>query len=528
MPEAAKLLLVSSGASALEAVRQAAPQASLRRAADTESARRLYAEDAPDVLLLDPPAAAQWLPELAEDSDAPPAIVLGAGPSPHAFACLPDAAGLAPWLDAALRFRALQSENMLIRRESERIHSGLLTSYGEAEEKYRALINDASEAIFLVDLASRAILEANRKAEELSGLPKAQLTRRSLTDVIESEGEPSLDQNWKRAQETGSLLHANAAIRPAGGGRISVEVSGSRISYAGHDVMQCICHDVTDRQRLEAQLRHQAEELERQVEERTRDLQRSNQTLVQQEKMAALGALVAGIAHDMHTPIGTITSNSDILARALVRLKDLIGGECCPESFRNNPDLMRVVNVVTDISKVNQLASDRIIAIVRSLRNFARLDEADVRSADLHEGLDSTLTLVHHELKNRITVKKEYGDIPHVPCHLNQLNQVFMNMLVNAAHAIQGQGALTIRTFREGDAVKIQIGDTGAGITPENLSRIFDTGFTTKGAGVGTGLGLAISQKIIQDHKGHIEVESEVGKGTTFTITLPVEWKTSS
>ncbi|HYM13382.1 MAG TPA: ATP-binding protein [Bryobacterales bacterium] len=275
------------------------------------------------------------------------------------------------------------------------------------------------------------------------------------------------------------------------------------------------------------ELRRYAEDLERQVEERSEALQRSRAQLVEQDKMAALGALVSGIAHDMHTPIGTITSNSDVLVRSLARLREVIASEACPEAFRNNADLKRVLGVIEEISRVNQLACERIIGIVRSLRNFARLDEAEVRSTDLHEGIESTLTLVHHELKNRITVNKEFGDIPRVPCHSNQLNQVFMNMLVNASHAIGGKGAITIRTFRDGDMVKIQIADTGSGIPPENLQRIFDTGFTTKKAGVGTGLGLAICRKIIEDHHGKIEVESEVGRGTTFTISLPVEWKAS-
>ena len=247
--------------------------------------------------------------------------------------------------------------------------------------------------------------------------------------------------------------------------------------------------------------------------------------LVQQEKMAALGALVAGIAHEMHTPIGSITSNSDILVRALNRLRELIASETCPDSFRKHPDLVRVIGIVEEISRVNRMATERIIGIVRSLRTFARLDEADARPADLRDGLESTLTLVHHEMKNRITVVREFGDLPAVQCHLNQLSQVFMNMLVNATHAIQSRGTITIRTLREGDDVKIQIADTGSGIPPENLARIFDTGFTTKSVGVGTGLGLAISRKIIEDHHGRIEVASEVGKGTTFTITLPIEWK---
>jgi signal transduction histidine kinase len=336
------------------------------QAADLETARRLCREQAPEVIVLDEAAAGQWLTELAAQDDAPPVIVVGAGPRPEAFACVASAAELPAWLAAAARYRRVQL-----------------------------------------------------------------------------------------------------------------------------------------------------------------DLQRLRDQMVQQEKMAALGALVAGIAHDIHTPIGTITSNSDILGRSLSRLRELIAGDCCPESFRNHPDLVRVVKIVDEITRINQLASDRIVSIVRSLRNFARLDEAEVRETNLHDCLESTLTLVHHEFKNRIKIRKEFGDIPLVPCHANQINQVFMNLLVNASHAIQGSGEVTLRTSRDGPWVKVQVSDSGSGIPPENLARIFDAGFTTKGAGVGTGLGLAICQRIICEHNGSIAVESEVGKGTTFTVCLPIEWRTS-
>jgi signal transduction histidine kinase len=189
---------------------------------------------------------------------------------------------------------------------------------------------------------------------------------------------------------------------------------------------------------------------------------------------------------------------------------------------REDRKLNQMLTMVEDIARINQIACERIVDIVGSLRNFARLDEAEQKVADLHEGLDSTLTLVHHELKNRIQVIKEYGDIPPIHCHPNKINQVFMNLLVNSAQAINGEGRITIRTFREGDIVNVQFSDTGSGIRPENLSRIFDPGFTTKGVGVGTGLGLSIVFQIVHDHGGNIDVDSEVGKGSTFTVRLPI------
>ena len=294
------------------------------------------------------------------------------------------------------------------------------------------------------------------------------------------------------------------------------------MSYGGNRIVQVICHDVTEREKLSSHLRHHAEELEKEVQARTRDLRESQSQLVQQEKMAALGKLVAGIAHEMNTPIGTINSNADTLGRSLAKLRGIVTSESRGEAVRESPALEHVLSVVEDISRVNQLASKRIVAIVTTLRNFARLDEADFKTADLHEGLESTLTLVHHELKNRVRVVKEYGDIPPIRCHPNQINQVFMNLLVNASQAVKGKGEVRIKTFREDDMVNVQISDTGVGIPPEDRPRIFDPGFTTKGVGVGTGLGLSICFKIVQDHGGNIDVRTEVGKGSTFTVRLPI------
>ncbi len=169
------------------------------------------------------------------------------------------------------------------------------------------------------------------------------------------------------------------------------------------------------------------------------------------------------------------------------------------------------------------IAGQRIPKIVQSLNNFARSDEADFKKADIHEGIDSTLMLVLHELKDRVEVIQEYGDIPQINCYPNQLNQVFMNLLLNAAHSVEDSGIITIKTFAVDKYVCIRISDTGKGIPSEHINRIYDPGFTTKGLGVGTGLGLSIYYNITQHHKGTVSVESEVGKDTEFTLTLPID-----
>ena len=171
------------------------------------------------------------------------------------------------------------------------------------------------------------------------------------------------------------------------------------------------------------------------------------------------------------------------------------------------------------------MPSERITKIVRVLKNFARLDEAEFQEADIHEGLDSTLTLLNHQIKDRVDVVKDYGDIGKIQCYPNRLNQVFMNVLNNASQAIQERGTISIKTSIEKGKVNIRIVDDGEGIKKENLEKIFDPGFTTRGVGVGTGLGLSISYNIIKDHHGEIKVKSDLGKGTEILIILPMKQK---
>ena len=282
------------------------------------------------------------------------------------------------------------------------------------------------------------------------------------------------------------------------------------------------------------QLEEHARTLEQKVTERTRDLDTRNQELagtldelrdtqeqlVLREKMASLGNLVAGVAHEVNNPVGAIVSAADASSRCIK-----IVGTFVEEHGGGEPRLHKALAILGENNEIITTASQRVTNIVRSLRNFSRLDEAEFQKADLHEGLDSTLTLVHHQMKDRVEVVKEYGDLPLIECYPNQLNQVFMNILVNAAQAIEGKGTITIRTQREGEFVSVRITDTGKGISPENIAKLFDPGFTTKGVGVGTGLGLSISYKIISNHGGTIDVESEVGRGTSLTIRVPIKAK---
>jgi len=294
--------------------------------------------------------------------------------------------------------------------------------------------------------------------------------------------------------------------------------------------------DVTENRNAEQLLEEYRYNLENKVLDRTRALNEKNQALqdalqqlqatqhelILQSKMASLGSLVAGVAHEVNNPIGAVNSAADVSTRCIDRLLKLVESSRNLDELKGSETFRQLVEMLKENHRITVTAGNRIAKIVRSLKNFARLDEAEFQKADIHEGLDSTLTLVHHELRNRAVVVKDYGNLPLVYCSPNQLNQVFMNLFINASQAIDGKGEIRIRTRFDESKVYIQIADNGKGILPEHLPKIFDPGFTTKGTGIGTGLGLSICYNIIQKHKGTITVESEPGQGTEFTITLPV------
>jgi signal transduction histidine kinase len=293
--------------------------------------------------------------------------------------------------------------------------------------------------------------------------------------------------------------------------------------------------------------------LEQKVAERTRDLvhkntqlnesldeqKRMQQQLLISEKMASLGNLVAGVAHEINTPVGAMVSSVDTAARAAERLERMVAealasdkpGEPTTDD-RTTRKRERLFKLLFNNHSVIATAGERVNEIVRTLRNFARLDEAEVKRANIHEGIDSTLSLARHRLKQGISVVKEYGELPEITCYPNQLNQVFMNLLVNAIDAIEQRrtktpdsdpGQVTIRTRCKNGEVQISFGDNGSGIAPDVVDKIFNPGYTTKGVGVGTGLGLSIVFNIIEKHRGRVEVESSPGKGSTFTVHLPVD-----
>ncbi len=233
------------------------------------------------------------------------------------------------------------------------------------------------------------------------------------------------------------------------------------------------------------------------------ELKETQLQLINSEKMASLGQLVAGVAHEINTPVASIKSNNSIMEKLISQIEQ----DDVKEMFEQ-------------INSIDKEAIQRISNIVVSLKKFVRLDEAELQEANINKEIDLTLDLISHETKNKIEIEKHYGDIPPIKCYPNMLNQVFTNILVNACQAIKDKGKIIITTdFQDGNLI-VKIKDNGQGIPKENINKIFTVGYTTKGVGVGTGLGLAISRKIIDKHEGKIQVYSEVGIGTEFIITI--------
>ena len=286
----------------------------------------------------------------------------------------------------------------------------------------------------------------------------------------------------------------------------STDVSASKSRSGSVLLLIGIAHDISEVKKALSDLARANQEL-----------RQAQAQLVQSAKMASLGMLVAGIAHEINTPVGAIHSMNDTLKKAVAMLGEALESD----SPGGQAIMLRALRSIGDATKVIDTGVQRVSNIVRRLRSFARLDEAELKTVDIHVGLDDSLSLVHHRTKTAVKIVKEYGSVPPVACYPDRLNQVFLNLLVNAQQAIADKGEIAVRTFLRDGKVYVEIMDTGKGIPADQLEKIFDPGFTTKGVGVGTGLGLSICYKIMQDHHGEIRVRSEVGKGSTFTVVFP-------
>ncbi|MDQ3804047.1 MAG: response regulator [Acidobacteriota bacterium] len=302
------------------------------------------------------------------------------------------------------------------------------------------------------------------------------------------------------------------------------------------EVLELSVERALERRALLRDARRYKQDLERRNSElahRQAELERLQAQIVHNEKMVSLGQLAAGVAHELNNPAGFIYGNMEVLRECAAGLERLLGfydGAALPpevsavaQSLKAEIDYENTLADVRSIIDDCASGAERIRDVVQNLRTFSRLDEAEFKKVDIHEGLDSTLRLLSRfYASGHITLSRDYGELPPVDCYAGQLNQMWMNLLANAAQAVAGGGEVRVSTRLEGDAVQVSVGDTGPGIAPEHLNKIFDPFFTTKPVGEGTGLGLSITYGIVERHGGTISVESRPGEGTTFTIMLPV------
>ncbi len=418
-------------------------------------------------------------------------------------------------------------------------------------EKYRRIFFASPDWLTFSRMDDGTYVDVSPGFERLTGYSREEAVGRSSTGLglwADPEERRAFIETLSKA---GEIHDFPVRVRMRNGEIRDVVSSGKVIDLDGEKMLVAVTHDVTQRKRDEEELKLYRDRLEQLVEQRTAELKLANaqfqetnrrleeahNQLLQTEKMASIGQLAAGVAHEINNPVGFVNSNLTSLDTYFRNLLEVLRiYEENEDVFASFPGRLKAIAEAKERADLEYLKDDvtallneskdgmmRVKKIVQDLKDFSHVGAVEWQWADLDRGLDSTLNIVNNEIKYKATVVKEYGKLPPIECLPLELNQVFMNMLVNAAHAIETQGQITIRTGHKDKEVWIEFIDTGSGISPENLKRIFDPFFTTKPVGKGTGLGLSLSYGIVQKHQGRIEVESIVGQGTTFRIWLPVQ-----
>ena len=426
-----------------------------------------------------------------------------------------------------------------------------------SEQNYRTLIATASKAkigiaVIQNDGDRKGIIKyVNQGAADLAGYTMEELLGMEFKKIIHPD---SFDEILKLYTTDSFKSKERNAYQFFGinkkGEKIPIEMSTGITEFKGKNALVCYARDITKKLEAEKKLREYSQNLEKMVEERTAelgktlsDLQNTQSQLIQSEKMASIGQLAAGVSHEINNPVGFVKSNlgtmneyrEDLmkilehygsLEETVKREKEICGNSAVRsliekiQKEKDEIDLDFILNDYHQVIEDSIEGMERVTKIVADLKNFAHLDKAKLEHTDINKGIESTINIVWNELKYKAEVIKDLGDIPLIKCYPQRLNQVFMNILVNAAHAIEKKGEIRITTMADNGHVEIRISDTGKGIPRKVIPKIFDPFFTTKDVGKGTGLGLNVAYNIIEKHKGTIDVESEVGKGTTFIIRL--------
>jgi len=418
-------------------------------------------------------------------------------------------------------------------------------------EKYRNVFFATPDYVAFSRLADGTYIDVNPGFERLTGYKREEAvgrTSRELGIWTEQARHAFIDT----LLQSGNLQSYPVVIHIRGGAARHVEMSANTFELDGERLLVTVVRDVSENKRRDEELQQYRDHLVQLVEQQTNELKQANlalldtnsklseahNQLLQTEKMASIGQLAAGVAHEINNPISFVNSNLNTLEGYLQGLLQMLATYEEHEGLLsgNFPAQFKAIQAIKEKVELDFLKEDmaslvteskdgllRVKKIVQDLKDFSHAGTGEWTQADLQAGLESTLNIVNNEIKYKAKVIKHFEKLPPIECLPLELNQVFMNMLVNAAHAIADHGEITIRTSLHDDQVLVEFSDNGSGISPENQKRIFDPFFTTKPVGQGTGLGLSLSFSIVQKHHGRIELESTLGKGTCFKIWLPVK-----
>ncbi|MCK4632283.1 MAG: PAS domain S-box protein, partial [candidate division Zixibacteria bacterium] len=379
----------------------------------------------------------------------------------------------------------------------------------KTSEALQSIMDSATEEIIITTDQTGTILNWNEGARRLLGYEPEEVINKGSIRIFHTEeylNSGVMERNLKCMITTGEPLEEEPTYVARGGRTFPVhQIVTPRFDKEGKFTgMLGMARDITERKRAET------------------DRKLLEENLYQSDKMASIGQLAAGVAHEINNPIGFISSNLNTMNKYLWRLiKHFTGDD--PNATENRQRIDVIIEDFGDAISESLEGADRVKKIVADLKSFSRVDAGEVEYTDLNEGLETTLNIVWNQLKYTCKIEKEFGDIPQIECFPNRINQVFMNLLVNAGQAIKGKsGLIRIKTWADDDHVHVSIRDNGCGIPKENLPKLFDAFFTTKEVGKGTGLGLSLAYDIVSKHGGTITVDSEVGKGTEFVVTLPL------
>ena len=432
----------------------------------------------------------------------------------------------------------------------------LINELKESQRYTRELIEACLDSLVTIS-ADGKIMDVNVATEFVTGYSRKKLIGTDFSNYFTDPKKAShgYSQVFKKGYVRDyplEIKHSNGKITPVFyNASVYYDVNGN---VAG---IFAVARDITEHIESTLEIKKNRENLEKvnkellsneralknliyDLDETHKELKSTQSQLIQSEKLASLGQLSAGVAHEINNPMGFISSNLDTFEQYVEIYSEILRATNILKKAIEDKDMDKAISIVREINDLEEKknlefitndidnllresknGAERIKKIVQDLRTFTRKDEGQMELNNVEKILDGVINIVWNEIKYKAELKKEYSGVPMIQCNPQKLGQVFINLIVNAAQAIEDKGEIILKTFIKNDFVYVEISDTGSGIPKEEINKIFDPFFTTKDVGKGTGLGLSISYDIVKQHKGELEVESELKSGTKFTIKLP-------